>query len=167
MKTCPQCQKDFSRRENGGGCPHCHVQLCIINGIVRLKEDKETVDEIITVFHNHLDRISGTVNTFEVSETSRERQFAYRLVERTKKYFSNQRVAPPVTVREFLTGFMKYVLSIPWYSQHLKTLIQLENKLPELVREYWAKVVNQAAKIQAQTRVISQLPGGLELSYGI
>lgn len=167
MKTCPQCQENFNRRENGGGCPHCHTKLYISKGIVRLLDDKETVDELFGILQAHLDRINDSVNTFEVSDVSRERNYAYELIKRTKTYFSKQSSTPPITVRQFLTGLLKYVLSIPWWSQNLRSLIQLNNRLPELVREYWAKVVNQTAKIQAQTRVIDQLPTELGLSYGL
>lgn len=167
MKTCPACSKQYTRRAKGGFCPHCSVELYVsVGGVVRLKEDKETVDAILDVLNDHLDRLSNQTRTFEVGENSRERKFAYDLLERTKVYLSKQNAAVSVTARDFLIGFLKYVLSIPWWSQNLRSLVQLNNRLPELVREYWAKLRNQLAQIQGQTRIMSQLPE-LELTYGL
>jgi hypothetical protein len=151
MKTCPECNFQFQRRSKEC-CPNCKVRLVLSGKTLRILEDKQTVDEILLKIKRHVERRDGVELPFTLAEQSRERNVAYDLIKRTKVFLAAQKEKIPISPRDFLMGMLDYILSNLWWSEHLKSLLMLYNKIPEFAKEYFNKLkkrfISQNAEIE-------------------
>lgn len=167
MKTCPECKSLFQRRTKDC-CPHCRTPLLISKGVVRRLSDKLIVDEILLKLKTHIEERDQITLPFTYSEYSRERLFAYNLVDRTRTFLAAQQDKISISPREFLLGLLDYVLSHPWWSKNLHSLIQLYNKVSELAKDYFKTLRKQFVIQNAEVyRLSLQQPTGVQIQYGI
>lgn len=167
MKTCPSCSNDFYRRVKDC-CPLCHTPLLLINGILRITEDKLIVDAVMTKIKEHIKERDHVEMPFVDRESNRERKFAYELIDRTKRFLSAQREKVAISVREFVLGLIDYILSLPRIARKINSLLYLYNAITDLARDYFLMLREQAITSKAEKhRLQIYQQSEVVISYGI
>lgn len=167
MKTCPACKNDFVQRRKGC-CPMCQTPLLNSGGTLRITEDKLIVDEVMLKLRTHISERDKVEMPFQDSTNSRERDLAYKLLNRTKVFLNAQPLKLPITPREFLLGLFDYILSIKWWAERIETLRQLYNKIQNFAKDYFKAIRQQYIIEQAERkRLVTIKQNSVEIRYGI
>ena len=167
MKTCPACSNGIAHRVKNV-CPICQTPLLLIKGILRITEDKLIVDEVMLKIRTHIAERDHVEMPFQDSTNSRERDFAYQLLERSKKFLAAQPTKLPITPREFLLGLFDYILSIKWWAEKIETLRMLTNKIQNLAKDYFRMLRQQYITRQAEIkRMVIVKQNSMAIDYGI
>jgi hypothetical protein len=167
MKTCPACSNSFAKRVKEA-CPICQTPLLLIKGTLRITEDKLIVDEVMLKIRTHIAERDHVEMPFGDSTNSREREFAYQLLERSKRFLAAQPTKLPVTPREFLLGLFDYILSIKWWAEKIETLRMLTNKIQNLAKDYFITLKQQYIMEQAEKkRMVIVKQNSMVIDYGL
>lgn len=155
-KRCPHCRYRFDRSPRrfiewadckANICPDCSRPLFYrrVGGkvveVVPL-EDKLLVDDILSIFNDHLTKISGEVFDFGEA-TSRERKLAYDMIGWANSFLNDAQVDLGMTTHEFLRGFLEFILADEWWGIHMTSLLMVSNSKQRLAWEYFEHEARQ------------------------
>jgi hypothetical protein len=91
-KTCPCCNKTFTRRKKIEGqmcCPNCAQPLyCPSNGKVYTQAEKEAVDSLVKLLEELISARDGVRFEFDLPGQQRERVILYLIITRSRSYLS-------------------------------------------------------------------------------
>ena len=143
MRICPFCHSQIKRSiivDKSSGkrqCRECnHLVFFSKKNQVIPYADKECVDSAVEILAQHVSSRDDAEKFPDYSYFTSERLFAYDLLSRSKVFLERNNLSSDISYQDFFIGLLKYILSIPWWAEHIESLLMLRDAISQYAKEF-------------------------------